>query len=116
MQSLIQCLFPLFDFNNVYSILIKIFTNCATFTDVSILYTGDLAFTLGFVVVVVVLPFIFLGHCIIPVTCIHQVQNIHPHSHAVQQLDSERDIYQKCIMIMFVWLYVLYILYLKLKE
>ena len=57
-----------------------------------------------------------LAHCFIPITCIRQVQYIHPQLHAVQQIDSERDVYQKCIKIMFVWLYVLYMSYLKLKE
>ena len=64
-------------------------------------------------------PFFFLfspSHCFIPITFIHQVQYTHPHSHAVQQIDFERDVYHKCIMVVCVWLCVLYVLYLKLRE
>ena len=66
------------------------------------------------------MPFFFFflspSQCFIPITYIRQVQYIHHHSHAVQRIDFEKDIYHECIMIMCMWLYVLYILQLKLKE
>ena len=52
---------------------------------------------------------LLLSHCLIQVSYIHQEQSIHPHSHAVQ-LDFEKDILHKCIMVMCVWLYVLHVL------